>query len=461
MSRHSGFYRLSHLAVASFPAALGFGIMALCIGSTLHMPPRIDAWVRALIGPLPAPPTKAPSTWHIEGASILDENGEVVRMEGLNWSGFETANGVPGGLDTQDYRVILRRIKESGFNVVRLPISNESLETVRMPTGIQFRSSGGKINSGLEGLTSLAILDKIVVYCREIGLRVILDDHRSDSGSGPQENGLWFTDNYPESRWIEDWVALAIRYSNESAVVAFDLRNEPHSVGKGGACWDCGGPNDWHLASTRAGNAVLLGNPRLLIIVEGVDSYDGDEYWWGGNLTGVHRSPVVLDLPNHVVYSAHEYGPAEHDQPWFNRFTTSAELRATWFKHWGFIQELGIAPLYIGEFGTPDGPFRSEDPGSQGQWFSELVAYLRDERGIGWSYWTANAEDRYAYFGPGYSLELASAGKREALATLQSKPLYRSDGEKPGARVGVDRISAQPPWRRSTATQDPGVIKLW
>ncbi len=39
----------------------------------------------------------------------------------------------------------------------------------------------------------------------------------------------------------------------------------------GGACGDCGGTYDWHLAAQRAGNAVLAVNPHLLIFVEGID----------------------------------------------------------------------------------------------------------------------------------------------------------------------------------------------
>jgi hypothetical protein len=40
-----------------------------------------------------------------------------------------------------------------------------------------------------------------------------------------------------------------------------------------------------------------------------------DSYWWGSNLTGASKHPIVLGKPEKLVYSAHEYGPEVYDQP--------------------------------------------------------------------------------------------------------------------------------------------------
>ena len=152
-------------------------------------------------------------------------------------------------------------------------------------------------------------MDAIIDYAGTIGLRVILDNHRSEAGNSAEANGLWYTDAYPEKSWISDWQALATRYQNNSNVIGVDLRNEPHNATAGGACWDCGGANDWHLAAERAGNAVLAINPKLLVFVEGTDAYNNNYYFWGGNLQGVQNSPVQLSVANQLVYSAHDYGP--------------------------------------------------------------------------------------------------------------------------------------------------------
>ena len=87
---------------------------------------------------------------------------------------------------------------------------------------------------------------------------------------------------------------LAKRYAGNDAVIGVDLHNEPH----GKATWGSGDPaTDWRLAAEKAGNAILAANPNLLIIVEGIEQYKGDWYWWGGNLMGARADPVRLNVP--------------------------------------------------------------------------------------------------------------------------------------------------------------------
>ena len=367
--------------------------------------------------------------WHTEGSRILDSHGHLVRISGMNWSGLETKEAVPGGLEAQDYRAILRTIKQNGYNVVRIPFSNEMVEMPTIPGHIRFSGAGGPMNTDLRNLTSIEILDRVIVYSGKIGLKVILDNHRSEAGSSAEESGLWYTPQFPESAWIEDWTALARRYQDTSTVIGMDLRNEPHNADKGGACWDCGGANDWHRAAQRAGDAVLAANPHLLIFVEGVDSYAGNTYWWGGNLQGVRRSPVRLSLPNRLVYSAHEYGPTEYAQPWFNNATSTTALNEIWRQHWAYVSEAGIAPVWIGEFGTPndDSDVESLNPGSEGQWFSSLIVFLRSHSTIGWTYWGVNGEDRYGLLNTSYSTEPANPLKAKALASLSQNGFNAMD----------------------------------
>ncbi len=374
--------------------------------------------------------------WHTEGNRILDAHSRPVRISGMNWSGFETRQAVPGGLDVQDYRVILRTIKQNGYTTIRIPFSNEMIEMPSVPDRVSFSNVSGPINTDLHNLTSLEILDKIVAYSGTISLKIVLDNHRSEAGSSAQESGLWYTPQFPESAWIGDWTALARRYQGNSTVIGMDLRNEPHNAEKGGSCWDCGGANDWHRAAQRAGNAVLAVNPRLLIFVEGVDSYAGDSYWWGGNLEGVRRSPVHLSVANRLVYSAHEYGPSEYAQPWFNESTSPATLASLWRRHWAFVSEAGIAPVWVGEFGTPNGhdDVESSVPGSEGQWFASLLDYLGTHPAVGWTYWGVNSEDRYGLLSAGYSAKPANQQKAEALISItQTMSHEAADQVAPGA----------------------------
>ncbi len=375
--------------------------------------------------------------WHTEAEHILDDQGKTVHIRGINWYGFETANEVVGGLYTQDYKVLLLTIKSQGFNTVRLPYSSEMVETPSLAPNIAFDGKQGPINSDLHGLNSLEVLDRIIAYASRIELRIILDHHRSESGNSAESNGLWYTSEYPESSWLADWVTLAYRYRGEPTVVGFDLHNEPHSTqGGGGACWDCGGANDWHLAAERAGNVILDANPNLLIFVEGVDTYKGDSYWWGGNLEGVATSPVVLRESGHLVYSAHDYGPHEQTQSWFNPGTTTASLESVWTKHWAYISRNHVAPVYLGEFGTTNTPQDIKDAtsGSQGQWFSTLVGYLNSDQELNWSYWAENGEDRYGLLSETYSAVSTNELKGALLKTGNTKQsLFGTARLSPGA----------------------------
>jgi endoglucanase len=328
---------------------------------------------------VPAPRAHAAGSgyWHTSGSQILDSNNQPVRITGINWFGFETANYVVHGLWSRDYKDMLNQIASLGYNTIRLPFSNQLFDAGSTPNSIDF--SSGK-NADLQGLTTgLQIMDKIINYGGSIGLKFILDQHRPDSGS---QSALWYTSAYPESRWLSDWQMLATHYLGNTAVIGADLHNEPHSP----ACWGCGDTTtDWRLAAERGGNAVLAINPNWLIFVEGTDIFNGAGYWWGGNLEGVAQFPVQLNVANRLVYSAHDYPLDVASQPWFSDPTYPNNLPGIWDKYWGYIAKQNIAPVWLGEFGT------LLDDTSDQQWFAAMTSYLgTGASGINWTYWSWN-----------------------------------------------------------------------
>jgi endoglucanase len=365
--------------------------------------------------------------WHTSGNLILNQQGNAVRIQGINWYGFETVRKVPGGLTVQDYRKVLETIHSEGFNTVRIPFSNDMIEHPIVPEAISFNNNRGEaINQPLRGLNSLQILDRVIEHAGTIGLKVILDNHRSEAGDSAQGSGLWYTAEYPESAWIADWQMLAHRYAANSTVIGFDLRNEPHNATTGGSCWSgCGAGHDWHLAAQRAGNAVLSINPRLIVFVEGTDAVNGDFYWWGGNLEGVRSAPVRLAVSDQLVYSAHEYGPKEYQQKWFNG-ASSASLESVFERHWGFVSRQEIAPVWVGEFGTSN---RSQDitettSGSEGQWFQALTTFFGRNREINWTAWALNGEDSDGLLSADYTAP-ANSLKMAALNRIMTGPVNR------------------------------------
>ena len=386
----------------------GYGILVLWMMLAFHAAPAVPLGL-------------GDGYWHTHASQILDAANRPVRIAGINWYGFETAKGIPGGLDVQDYKAVLDTVKKNGYNTVRLPLSNQMLESPIIPTEIKFSNHAGAINSDLKSLNSLQILDRLIAYAGSQGLKIILDNHRSEAGDGPEMTGLWFTQGYPESAWIADWQMLAQRYANDPTVIGFDLRNEPHNASSGGACWSCGGTNDWHLAAQRAGNAILRVNAHLLIFVEGVDSYENDFYWWGGNLEGVRSAPVKLAVPNQLVYSAHDYGPVESAQPWFTPNMSAAILSDVWTKHWAYISQDGIAPVWLGEFGVDTSSAENPTPAEsmEALWFQSMVQFLNQNPRLSWAYWTLNGDDHNGLLDANYDATPKSAARQDALASIQ------------------------------------------
>jgi endoglucanase len=402
-------------------------------------------------------------SWHTSGNQILDSNNQPVRIAGLNWYGFETTDELIHGLWAQDYHTIINELKSNGYNTIRMPFSNQMVETPINPTNFTQNVNGQAVNTDLVGLNSLQVMDKIITAAGAAGLKVILDNHRSEAGNSNEANGLWYTSAFPESNWVNDWVTLATRYKSfmdpngNPIVIGMDLRNEPHVLANGGhtgACWTgdtgtsgCPVTNtaqNWPVAATKAGNAILAVNPQLLIFVEGNDCFNNDCGWQGGNLEGVATAPITLNVPNQLVYSAHDYGPNLFGQPWFNSSTTTASLQAVWTKFWGYVSANNVAPVWVGEFGDDNnaGDLQSTTPGSEGQWFSNLVSFLGSNQKLSWTYWAANGEDSFALLTSQYN-GIASSQKQSMLATIQF-PLNGGKGSTAPRITSINPTSALP-----------------
>jgi len=329
----------------------------------------------------------APGWLSTSGNQIVDATGHSVQIAGVNWFGFESSTFAPHGLWTRGYKDMMDQMVDLGFNTIRLPFSSEMLHTSAAPNGIDFSK-----NPDLQGLSALQVMDKIVDYAGEVGLRIILDHHRSNAGAGTSENGLWYNSQYTQAAWINDWKMLAARYADDPAVIGADLHNEPYN-----GTWGGGGVKDWALAAETAGNAIGTVNANWLIFVEGIGSYNGQNYWWGGNLMGVRDRPIDLTLDNKLVYSAHDYPNSVYEQPWFQGADFPANLPAKFDQMWGYIYKEGIAPVWIGEFGT-----KLVDP-KDAPWLDAITSYLGGDfnndgtsdlapgqKGPSWTFWSWN-----------------------------------------------------------------------
>ncbi|MBQ4803743.1 cellulase family glycosylhydrolase [Aquimarina sp. MMG015] len=321
----------------------------------------------------------------VSGNKLYDTTGKEVRLTGVNWFGFETQNYSPHGIWSRDMKSVLQQIKDLGFNTIRVPWCNEMLNP---SSSIAINSYGTDAYSGVSPMNEeeatvskpIELFDIFVKWCQENDMKIVLDNH-SRAADGFLNEAVWYTPEYSEERWINDWVFIADRYKNYSAVVAMDLNNEPH-----GSTWGDSNPDtDWNKAAERCGNAVLQANPNVLIIIEGVGEFEGNSYWWGGQLMGAKKYPVQLSDPSKLMYSAHEYGPEVSQQDWFTASDFPQNMPGLWTDNFHYLYEEGTSPLFLGEFGIKD---QDAFGGISYTWFTEFTDFMGDI--YSWTFWSMN-----------------------------------------------------------------------
>jgi aryl-phospho-beta-D-glucosidase BglC (GH1 family) len=375
-----------------------------------------------------------------KGSQIVDASGNSVRINAVNWFGFESSTFAPHGLDVVNYKATMNQMVQLGFNAIRLPFSLQLFQPGSTPTGINYA-----LNPDLQGLSGLQLMDKIIAYAGQIGLKVILDDHRSAAGNGPNADGLWTDSGYTQAQWLSTWTMLAQHYAGNSTVIGADLSNEPSA-----ATWGDGSSTDWEAAATTAGDDVLAANPNWLVFVEGTEGYQGTYSWAGENLMGVATHPITLSVANRLVYSVHDYPASVYPQPWFSAANYPANLPSVWNQFFGYIVTQNIAPVFVGEFGT------QLQTTSDQQWLSSLVTYMdggdaarggpsvgAGQQGLSWAYWSWNPDSGDT----GGILQNNWTSVNQAKVTAIAPALYNAGTSTAGAvdfTVSLSAASTQP-----------------
>ncbi len=332
------------------------------------------------------------------GAKIVDSDGATVQLRSVNWFGAESTNYVPHGIWQRSYLDILDQIAGWGFNCLRIPFSGDTFRGGMVVNGIDtskednhiFIASGDPTQpSTVVFKSAMECMSIIVSAAAERGLYVVFDHHRRTAGSGADGSPTDNANGYTFSDFANDWDRVVRAFASAPNVIGADIHNEPHDL-----TWD-----SW------AGIVELLVDstlhpvaPHWLIFVEGVGTYNGNSYWWGGALQGVADRPVQLTIPNKLVYSPHEYGQSVGSQPWLATDSQAVtnypdNLPAVFRNAWGYIAEQGIAPIWIGEFGGKfglNGDGTTAPNGTQEtQWCEQVVAYIQ-AHGLSFAYWSFN-----------------------------------------------------------------------
>ncbi len=360
---------------------------------------------------------------HAVGSRLYDKDGNEVWLTGANWFGFNCSENCAHYLWSADIDDMLSSIADHGINIIRFPISSELLISWMNGTpnpvasvsanndpyysiNIDFCNADGSIKNSME------IFDVIMQKCKKYGLKAFIDVHSPHSDNSGHDYNLWYGKETAEGvmvttdLWIESLTWLAEKYSNDDTILAYDLKNEPHGKGQEGvkaAKWDGStDENNWSYAAKKCADSILNVNPNALILIEGVEqSLKSESYtwgqpdsktdppyigaWWGGNLRGVRKYPVVPESgTSQIVYSPHDYGPSVYKQVWFDKdFDTQSLLDDYWYDTWAYINAEDIAPLLIGEWGG------HMDEGKNQKWMTLLRDYMIAHH-INHTFWCLN-----------------------------------------------------------------------
>lgn len=229
----------------------------------------------------------------------------------------------------------IKAIQADGFNSVRVPINARFLMENEEP--LRFH----------EG--HIALLDRVITWCREASLYVVLDLHGAPGGQtgtniddSENDKPELFMDERNQQMTIALWRMLAERYKDEWIVAGYDLLNEPLPD------WFDQYNDQVMPLYKKIIQAIREVDDRHMIILEGVH--------WATDWS------IFTEIPdNNVMLQFHKY--------WNNPDTES--IQAFLDKR----DELNV-PIFMGEGGE-----------NNCDWFAGAFRMYEDHD-ISWNFWT-------------------------------------------------------------------------
>lgn len=329
------------------------------------------------------PPTLLPAgPMHTLGNQIVDQNNNPVRITSIGWNGGNDVNATQlEGFPNASFQTHIDNMIRLGFNCARI------LTTAR---GV------------LNGISLLAIYDQMIDYAGTKGFRFIVDIHNDEGTSsgnfGVQPpNGMWYdsggasngtdgggtTGTITDALFLQAWQTLATRWRGKPGILGYDIINEPQAAGHAtpGSTWGglttgagivgvVGSNQDIRAMYQRVGNAIHAIDPNPLIICEGLIDYNC--YHPAGDLSGVQTWPVVLNQPNKVWYSTHEYGQfvsVFSGQPYIDQIMRS----------WGWMIANNQFPFFIGEMGGNMNGSNGQPASTMSSWANTLIPFMNGQ----------------------------------------------------------------------------------
>ena len=229
-------------------------------------------------------------------------------------------------------------IAATGANTVRLPF-NYKLFTDEDYMGLTAQQDG------------FAIVDKVVGWCKELGLYLILDMH--DCPGGQTGDNIDNSYGYPwlfeseksQQLFCKVWQQIARHYSNETTILGYELMNEPIAH-----YFDNKEELNQKLEPLykRAVKAIREVDDNHIILLGGAQ--------WNGSF----HMFTDWTFDNKIMYTCHRYGGSAKKEAYMNfiEFRDKTQL-----------------PMYMGETGH-----------NTDKWQAELCQMMRDNN-IGYTFW--------------------------------------------------------------------------
>jgi endoglucanase len=300
----------------------------------------------------------------IAGQDIIAPNGEKFQIKGTNLGNWLNPEGYMFLFDNvTSYRQIdqafkelvgpdranvfwkqfqeqyitqqdIRYIKKVGMNTVRIPFHYKLFTT-------EDYMGHNNANKGFE------LLDKLVGWCKTEGLSVILDMHDAPGGqTGDNIDDSYgyswlFENEHDQAQYSAIWERIAKHYANETAILGYDLLNEPiaHSFNHNKKL-----ESVYKMAVT----AIRKFDKNHIVLLGGAQ--------WNSNFA------VFTDwhFDKKMMYTCHIYG-CDTVQSSIQNFVN-------------FRNKVNL-PMYMGETGE-----------NKDEWISAFHKLL-EKNNIGWTYW--------------------------------------------------------------------------
>jgi endoglycosylceramidase len=288
---------------------------------------------------------------------ITDSTGKALLLRGVNYPGYECS---PLGLHSEsDYAAFA----QTGFNVVRLPISWANLEPSRGLFDVGFL---------------LWHVDQDVQWAKEYGLYIVLDMHQylwaskfggcgapdwSVATYSPDELGMrravsnFWADASLQDQLVMVWKNVARHYANETTIAGYDLFNEPFVYTSIIPGLNASNVDSFNIKATAAIRTV---DQNHIIFLE-----------------PANMNTYKTSFDSKIVWSPHFY-PLSFAPEYYPENVTvlEADLAA---KYQTFVLQSHL-PMWIGEFGA----FMNDS--SADNWLRDAKS-LFDKYQVGWAWW--------------------------------------------------------------------------